>query len=53
MTPLWRFYSGWIVSDRLIRLAVTLTYAVSFVLLFYASGFNSEHVIYIDLQEAR
>lgn len=53
MTPLWRFYAKWIPAVPLVWLAVTLTYAFAYLLLFYGAGISTEEIIYIDLQDAQ
>lgn len=53
MTPLWRFYAKWIPSALLVWLAVTLTYASAYLLLFYGAGVSTEQIIYIDFQDAQ
>lgn len=52
MTPLWRFYAKWSPSTPLIWLAVTLTYACGYLLLFYGAGVSTDQIIYIDFQDA-
>ena len=53
MTPLGRFYSGFLPDGLPTWLAMTWTYALAGLVLFYFAGISSDQIIYIDLQEAQ